>query len=141
MKTVSLSSHCPCLSKKSYEKCCKPYHDGKEAENALILMRSRYSAYALCLTDYIIKTTDPKNPAYQKNTQEKWREEILTFCHNTLFMDLKILAFEESPNNATVIFTAHLQAKEQNKDISFTEKSSFNKSNDHWLYESGELLP
>lgn len=42
---------CPCHSQKCYEECCKRYHEGAAAENALILMRSRYSAYALQLAD------------------------------------------------------------------------------------------
>ncbi|MBJ7449651.1 MAG: hypothetical protein JHC93_04750, partial [Parachlamydiales bacterium] len=50
---------CPCHSSLDYEKCCKPFHDGIPAPTALALMRSRYSAYALHLIEYIIATTHP----------------------------------------------------------------------------------
>lgn len=39
--------NCPCGSDKTYNQCCRPYHDGKSAPTAEALMRSRYSAYVL----------------------------------------------------------------------------------------------
>ena len=49
-------SSCPCCSGKSAI-CCQKYHKGLTPENALVLMRSRYSAYALGVGDYLIETT------------------------------------------------------------------------------------
>ncbi len=40
-------NNCPCGSDKTYNQCCRPYHDGKSALTAEALMRSRYSAYVL----------------------------------------------------------------------------------------------
>lgn len=40
-------NNCPCGSDKTYNQCCRPYHDGKSAPTAEALMRSRYSAYVL----------------------------------------------------------------------------------------------
>ena len=67
---------CPCHSGKKYQECCQPYHTGKLPENALALMRSRYSAYALHLADYIMQTTHPHNRAYLSD-KERWKKEIL----------------------------------------------------------------
>ena len=53
---------CPCGSDKTYGECCGLYHAGWLAENCLhaptpeALMRSRYSAYALNLADYLLGT-------------------------------------------------------------------------------------
>ena len=39
---------CPCGSEKTYEKCCKAYiEEGKKVHNVEVLMRSRYTAFAL----------------------------------------------------------------------------------------------
>lgn len=49
----------------SYKECCQDYHDninkidGVKADSAERLMRTRYSAFVLKLSDYIVKTTLP----------------------------------------------------------------------------------
>ena len=125
---------CPCGTQKPYTDCCKPYHEGSLPENALLLMRSRYSAYALKLADYIIQTTHPLNPSYNLHFEE-WKRAILHFCETTRFEGLKIVEFVDGENKATVTFTAHL--KQQGKNASFTEESSFEKVGERWLYKEG----
>ena len=93
---------CPCKSGMAYSECCKPFHDGQLPETALKLMRSRYSAYALCILAYIIHTTHPKNPQFCGDISE-WSKEKFEFCKNTEFRDLEILNFEEEGLFATVI--------------------------------------
>ncbi|NGX55804.1 MAG: hypothetical protein K1060chlam5_00031 [Candidatus Anoxychlamydiales bacterium] len=131
------NNYCPCHSKKLYKNCCKTYHEGTLAKNALQLMRSRYSAYALNLVDYIIKTTSLENPSYKVDLK-KFSEEVLEFCLKTKFEDLKILDFFEKENFATVTFKAYLF--QNNQDISFVEKSYFEKVNNRWLYKYGEII-
>lgn len=128
-----MSKLCPCHSGKEYSNCCKPYHEGKtNPQNASQLMRSRYSAYALQLADYIIKTTHPKNISYQKDFK-KWSESILHFCKITTFKDLKVEDFKEtSETEAYVTFTAYLM--QAGHDASFREKSRFEKVDGLWLY-------
>ncbi|MFY7842834.1 MAG: YchJ family protein [Rhabdochlamydiaceae bacterium] len=128
---------CPCQSKKMYEFCCQSFHEGKKADTALTLMRSRFSAYALCLPDYIILTTHPNNLEFDKNIKE-WTKKISYFSLNTLFRGLKILEVKTNERFATVLFFAHLMQGE--KDISFTEKSYFEKIDGRWLYIRGELF-
>jgi SEC-C motif domain protein len=119
---------CPCHSKKAYEACCKPYHDGTPAPNALALMRSRYSAYALGLADYIMRTESLGEISNER------REEILSFSNSTRFKDLIIREFIERGQTATVTFTAVLEG------YSYTEKSSFAKKNGLWLYTHGVFV-
>lgn len=129
---------CPCKSKKNYTDCCRPYHETEQlAPHALALMRSRYSAYALCLADYIMRTTHPDNAEVRKKTW-LWREEILRFSRNTEFIDLEILSFEEGFPFSYVTFTAVL--KQKDTDCSYTEKSLFEQVNGAWLYKQAEFL-
>ncbi|OZA06655.1 MAG: hypothetical protein B7X95_01715 [Methylophilaceae bacterium 17-44-8] len=56
MKTKAVYHECPCQSGQSYAQCCQPLHQGNLADSALALMRSRYSAYVLGLTQYLLLT-------------------------------------------------------------------------------------
>ncbi|HSW86593.1 MAG TPA: YchJ family metal-binding protein [Rhabdochlamydiaceae bacterium] len=127
---------CPCFSDIPYSECCKRYHDGSLAENALVLMRSRYSAYALHLADYIIKTTHPSNSGFSSDIKE-WKKDILQFSQTTQFNGLKISEFTDGDSSAYVTFTAYLS--QGNQDVSFTERSSFVKEGDKWFYKSGVI--
>ena len=128
---------CPCQSGLSYLECCNEYHSGKILpENALQLMRSRYSAYAVHNPDYIIETTHPENLSFSTDI-EAWKKSILEFCKKTDFRGLKIHEFVEGNEEAFVTFHAHLQQK--NKDISFEETSRFIRIKQQWLYHSGNI--
>ncbi|MFA6916827.1 MAG: YchJ family metal-binding protein [Parachlamydiales bacterium] len=129
--------NCPCHSGQPYNSCCEPFHKGKSPENALQLMRSRYSAYALGLADYIIQTTHPSNPNYTHNFGE-WTANILIFSKETDFKDLKILDFEDNPTISYVTFQAILTNK--GLDSGFTEKSRFIKNKGQWLYVDGKFI-
>lgn len=128
---------CFCGSDDSYENCCAPFHRGKIPPNALKLMRSRYSAYALNLADYIIKTTHPASPNYLPNL-DHWKQMIEEFSKNTKFQNLQVVDFKEMGNFATVTFIAHIYQKNQN--ATFTEKSYFEKIKGEWFYRSGHLI-
>ncbi len=119
--------NCPCFSGKLYEACCKPYHDGTPAPTPLALMRSRYSGYALSKVDYMIETTHP-------NLSIKDRKEIEQFSIETSFDGLDILEAQGDD----VTFRAHLSR--DGTDISFTEKSHFEKVDGKWKYHSGVIL-
>ena len=114
---------CLCHSGKTYEDCCKPYHDGALLETPLLLMRSRYCAYALGLSNYIIDTTHP--------SQNVNKAEVDSFCQNTRFEGLNIL----ESTDTTVTFKAILS--QMGRNISFIEKSQFTKENGKWFYVSG----
>lgn len=128
---------CPCGSKILYDECCGRYHKGALCENALKLMRSRYSAYAKHLPDYIMKTTHPDNPSFTVDF-EKWQKEILQFSQNTDFLGLDILEFVDGKERAQVTFRAHL--KQRGEDATFTEKSNFVQIEGRWLYKDGKMI-
>lgn len=131
------SSSCPCHSGLPYKSCCSDLHrELKPPADALALMRSRYSAFALQNADYIIKTTHTKNPAYIKSTA-CWRKEILSFSSRTEFLGLKVVSFEPAEDASFVTFTAFL--KQGESDVSFSEKSRFEKERGKWKYLSGEI--
>jgi SEC-C motif-containing protein len=130
---ISANAPCPCHSGDKYKKCCLPYHKGILPINALKLMRSRYSAYALHLSGYIMETTHPDNPDYTMDT-ETWGKSIMDFCRNTRFEELKIIDFIDGESEAYVTFEAVFDKG------SLTEKSRFLKNEGKWFYKSGEFL-
>jgi SEC-C motif-containing protein len=51
---------CPCGTGKPYAACCGAIHDGRRpAATAVALMRSRYAAFALGLSEYLWRTWHP----------------------------------------------------------------------------------
>ncbi len=123
---------CPCTNGKLYKECCQPYHKGKIPETAVLLMRSRFSAYALSKVGYILKSQHPTT--FQKGQDiVTFRKELKHFCAHTTFLGLKILDKAQlTPNKATVTFYAILT--QNGADASFTECSIFEKENGRWLY-------
>lgn len=132
MKKITPNTPCPCGSKVKYKKCCAVYHKGAIPKTALLLMRSRYSAYATNNSAYIVKTTHENNPDYTTDTKA-WRESIETFSKTTQFLALEILEFIDGEEESFVTFKAKLSSGDM------LEKSRFLKVNGFWLYESGEI--
>lgn len=126
----SPNAPCPCHSGKKYKLCCQPYHKGILPANALLLMRSRYSAYTLGLVEYIISTTHPNNPDASIALSD-WQKAIGDFAQTTYFRGLKIIEFMDGDEEAFVTFEATLS------DGIMKEKSRFLKVEGKWLYESG----
>lgn len=134
----SVNTTCPCGSLKKYKKCCKPFHDGIKFPNtALELMKSRFCAYAIQKSDYIISTTHYKNIDFT-NDLVSWNIDILDFSKNTKFEKLEILDFLELKDESFVTFKATLI--QDNLDASFIEKSRFLRIDGKWLYIDGQFL-
>ena len=123
---------CSCDSGKKYKKCCSKYHKGAFAPDALALMKSRYSAYAVGNSSYIIKTTHPDNPDYTSDIKS-WKESILSFTKQTHFLKLEIIDFRDGETEAFVTFNAQLSSGD------LKEKSRFLKHHDQWFYVDGEF--
>lgn len=127
---------CPCYSGKIYSACCQPYHQGVLPENALLLMRSRYAAYALGLADYLIQTTHSHSPHFVAN-QKQWLQQIQSFSQQVSFDGLDILETQFSHPESFVTFVAHLS--KNGKDLTFTERSRFLKEEQAWKYVDGRI--
>jgi SEC-C motif-containing protein len=104
------------------------FHKGANAKDALTLMKSRYSAFAMQKIDYIIKTS----------TFQKDFDDLLAFAKSCEFLALNILSFEKNGDEAYVTFNATIECN--GADASFGEKSRFIREDGVWLYESGEIL-
>jgi len=118
---------CPC-GKGEYAKCCGRYHDGLPATDAESLMRSRYSAYALKLTDYLLTTWHPSTrPATLELAadNEKW-----------LGLEIKRHDYQ-SDEHATVEFVARY--KIAGRAHRLHEVSRFACEDGRWLYLDGEF--
>jgi len=132
MSKFSPNNHCPCGSKIKYKKCCSIYHKGARAKNALLLMKSRYSAFATANSHYLIKTTHKDNIDYKEN-QKEWLKELDIYCKEVEFFSLEILDFTDGKDEAYVTFKAQLSTGY------LMEKSKFYKVSGEWLYVSGEI--
>lgn len=125
---ISSSPPCPCGSGRTYAACCSPCHEGQPAATPQALMRSRYSAYALGLNDYLRATWAPETcPAdldASTPPQPKW-------------IGLEIKRHEESGDQGWVEFVARY--KVGGKAHRMRETSRFARREGRWLYVDGEV--
>lgn len=65
---------CPCGSGKVYPACCGRFHAGRPAPTATALMRSRYTAFVLGLSDYLSETWHPttRPPSIDMDPDTQW---------------------------------------------------------------------
>ncbi|MPQ75763.1 YchJ family protein [Hydrogenovibrio sp. JE_KL2] len=128
---------CLCGSGQLYENCCQPYHLSQSwPATAEQLMRSRYVAYALGLTDYLQNT-------WAKST----RLGSLDLESNLVWTGLEIVATQQGmPFDATgkVHFKAHYQVKDHSGKVLesgvMEEVSDFVRDDaHHWVYLDGAV--
>lgn len=101
-----MTTPCPCSPDKLLAQCCGPYHQGVKAPDAPSLMRSRYSAFALGLVDYIRATT---HPAQQDSLD---MADITAWSQTSQWLGLQIhhhQPLRTQPPQHLVDFTAHWQ--------------------------------
>jgi len=112
---------CPCGSGTSYAECCRPLHQGvRQAATPEELMRSRYSAYALGLADYVFRTWHPRT-----------RPDDVTLTGSPKWTRLEILG----ATGDTVEFRAH----HADPDGVLHELSRFEQRAERWLYVDGDI--
>ncbi|WP_246066284.1 YchJ family protein [Limnobacter alexandrii] len=122
---------CPC-GRGSYQACCQPFHlNAALAPTAEALMRSRYSAYAMGLGDYVLSTwhvsTRPKQLDLQHElAQGKW-------------LGLNVKGHWPQGSKAEVEFVARY--KPSNGPASrLHERSRFVLEEGRWFYVDGDLF-
>lgn len=118
---------CPCCSGASYQVCCQPLHTGSVANSPEQLMRSRYSAFALANTDYLLQTSSEQ---LKKNLSQ---EELAQTCETFEFISLQVI----SAQDAQVEFVANLLLGDELHPLH--ETSSFIKQGQEWKYDTGVL--
>lgn len=120
---------CPCGSGHALVQCCGLYHNGLAAPTAEALMRSRYSAYALGLIDYLVRTT---LPAQQKRLD---LDAITAWSLNSSWQGLTVedsTLLPGNPAHAYVTFTACWGEGEQTH--SHRERSAFVAHDGRWYF-------
>lgn len=115
---------CPCGSQLAYEDCCKPFHEGKPAPSPEALMRSRFTAFAMHKTDYLLRTWHPET-----------RPSNLDLQGSPNWTTLQVLDAKETGNKGTVHFRAIYREKDQ---WGYLEENSDFVREDQWLYVSGD---
>src|SRR3990167_9197320 len=124
MKNAAPIRACPCSPEHDYVSCCGRYHAGEPAPSAEALMRSRYSAYALELRDYVHATwhasTRPERVSLVDELPRKWLG--LQICH----------AGNSDADHATVEFID--KVKVNGRAFRLHETSRFIREQDRWFY-------
>ena len=132
MKTTPSSTPCPCrlpAALPRYADCCGPFHsNAAPAPDAQALMRSRYSAYVLVLTDYLLETWHPSTrpaslepePAGMKWLGLEVRRHVVT-----------------DADHASVEFVA--RSKLAGRAHRLHELSRFVREGGRWYYVNGEI--
>ncbi|NBQ89858.1 MAG: hypothetical protein EBS47_03015 [Betaproteobacteria bacterium] len=122
---------CPCGSGLLLQACCARWHEGEQrlqAPDAQALMRSRYSAYALGRTDYLLATWHPSTrPAHLEALPAglKW-------------LGLEVRRHEATgPASAVVEFVA--RSKSGGKAHRLHECSRFVLEAGQWWYVDGQV--
>ncbi|TKG94266.1 Sec-C motif domain protein [Puteibacter caeruleilacunae] len=126
--------NCPCGSTKEFSQCCEPIiTKDRDPETAEELMRSRYSAFTLANTDYLMfshhRTT--RNP--------RERKAIKAWAQSVQWMGLTIIDTVDgtaSDNSGIVEFRALFM--EDGKMQQIHERSRFSKEKGVWKYVAGE---
>ena len=121
--------NCPCCSGKNYENCCEPYHLGtKLPQTPEQLMRSRYTAFALVLTNYLVETT------HSSTQKDNDFSDIEDWAKSNKWLKLEIVFTKENK----VRFRAFYQDR-NNEIYEHDELSTFTQENGKWFYVDGEF--
>ncbi|MDX1525272.1 MAG: YchJ family metal-binding protein [Pseudidiomarina maritima] len=117
----NMGKKCPCGGGK-YANCCGPFHTGtKLPRTAEQLMRSRYSAFARNLVEYIAATWHPST-----------RPEQLELSDNPVWLQLQIIASGSQGNRGYVHFIAYFAAEDGIAEME--EESEFIREQGRWWY-------
>jgi SEC-C motif domain protein len=123
---------CPCLSGESYDACCGRLHRGDAAApTAERLMRSRYSAFALGLPEYLLSTWHPSTrPAsLELDPDMQWRRLDILATSRGGMLD----------SEGTVEYRAHYRSTGERGTLH--ELSRFSRAGGAWLYVDGAVYP
>ncbi|WP_426624745.1 YchJ family protein [Leifsonia sp. McL0607] len=116
-------TRCPCGSGETYANCCGPLHSGTPAPTAERLMRSRFSAFALGDTDYLLRSWHPST-----------RPATLALDDGLRWYRLDIESTRQGgpfDREGVVAFTAFYTGAEHG---SLRETSRFVKGGGNWFY-------
>lgn len=121
---------CPCGSTAGYGACCGRYHEGSlrgQAPTAETLMRSRYCAYVLGLSNYLRESwhASTRPPKIEQEPGIRW-----------LGLEVRRHAMQDA-EHATVEFVA--RSKLHGRAQRLHEVSRFVLEDGRWFYVDGDL--
>lgn len=128
---------CYCGSSTDFIECCQPIIQGtKKAETALSLMKSRYVAYCVNASDYLIASTHrSQRHLYPKADLEAWATE-------STWQKLEIIRTKQGQaedSTGEVEFKAFYIDSNQEAHIHH-EQSHFVKEDNSWFFHSGQIV-
>lgn len=115
---------CPCGLPHHYNACCGRFHEGQLATTPEQLMRSRFSAFALGLTDYLLATWHPRT------------RPTLDLSDNPEWVKLEVLDTWQRNDTGFVHFRAFYRVGGELGMLE--EKSDFIREDGVWLYVKGD---
>ncbi|MDP5226493.1 MULTISPECIES: YchJ family protein [Arthrobacter] len=131
MSLPDTPENCPCLSGERYVSCCGRYHEGEAvAPTAEALMRSRYSAFAVGDTAYLLATWHPGT-----------RPSSLELDARVSWVRLDILAAEAGgpfDTEGQVAFRAHYRVGARRGVLE--ELGRFVRQDGRWFYVDGDVV-
>jgi SEC-C motif domain protein len=140
---------CPCggvPAGASYDLCCRRYHTGTQhlqAPTPEALMRSRYSAYAMGLVDYINATwhSSTRPEALSRfEAADKWLGLQIKDAPSAIRGEGLIESGYKKCNEGFVEFVARSKPKGGGAAIRLHERSRFVCEDGRWFYVDGVML-
>jgi SEC-C motif-containing protein len=121
---------CLCGSGLPYDSCCGPLHGGAAASTAEALMRSRFSAFALGLPDYLLASWHPltRPASLDLDPDVVWRRLQI----------VDVVAGGQDDAEGVVEFRASFRG--QDGAGLLQERSRFVRLDGRWVYLDGEGL-
>lgn len=119
-----MPENCPCGLPQPYPACCGRFHAGQPASTAELLMRSRYSAFAVGDEPYLLDTWHPdtRPRSLRPDPRQQWvRLEVLDASGGGLF---------DADGEVEFRATYRVDAK----DHVVAERSRFVREGGRWLY-------
>ncbi len=131
-KQLEPGQPCPCQSGATYAACCRPALSGERpAATAEALMRSRYTAFCLNHSTYLLETT-------HSSRRDAWDAERLSRDNQrTTWTGLRVL---ESRGDAEALEGyVHFIARfvENDREGELEERSRFQREAGAWVYVDG----
>ena len=119
-----MSKLCYCCSELAFSECCAPYSlNIKNAPTAEVLMRSRYTAYAIQNADYLVETTTAATRKFNN------KAAVLKWSNGNNWRKLEILFTSENVVEFKAFYFDHkLQLQIHH------EKSNFVNEYGQWFY-------
>jgi len=129
--TTSLVTDCPCTSGKLFKECCSPVlSDHSLAATPEMLMRSRYTAFAIEDSAFLLRSWDIST-----------RPRSINFEKNIVWLQLIIEAAPQPEPNDDSGFVVFKASFIQNDTVfEMKEKSFFIRKKCLWFYLNGELI-